>query len=458
MTPRRNAASSNDASDGAVAGLAARRTAHEAVAALLGKGRAFALEDALAQAGGRLDPGEAALARAIATATFRRFGLLRTVLAERMSQGLPEDQPRLLALLATGAAQILDLAVADHAAVDLSVRLAKADPDLGHLAGLVNAVLRRVTRERDAILAAGGDPLDANTPDWLVARWRAAYGEDAARRIAVAHLEGAAVDLTIRSDSAAWADRLGGIALGLGSVRLADVDAPIATLPGYEEGAWWVQDAAAALPARLLAAAPGERVADLCAAPGGKTAQLAATGATVIAVDRSGARLERLRKNLERLDLSAEVRVADALALDEDATFDAVLLDAPCSATGTIRRHPDVAWTKTEADIARLTGLQRRLLDKAAALVKPGGRLVYCTCSLEPEEGEAQVAAFLGRRPDFERVPVTADEVAGQLEIIDLQGDLRTLPCHLPLSSSGEAVGRRGGLDGFFASRLRRVA
>ncbi|GEP10541.1 MFS transporter [Methylobacterium gnaphalii] len=380
------------------------------------------------------------------------------MLAERMSQGLPEDQPRLLALLATGAAQILDLAVADHAAVDLSVRLAKADPDLGHLAGLVNAILRRLTRERNAILAAGGDPLDTNTPDWLAARWRAAYGEDAARRIAAAHLEGAAVDLTIRADTAAWAERVGGVALGLGSVRLTDVDAPVVSLPGYDEGAWWVQDAAAALPARLLGAVSGETIADLCAAPGGKTAQLAAAGATVVAVDRSGARLDRLRKNLQRLGLSAEVRVGDALALNEDGAFDAVLLDAPCSATGTIRRHPDVAWTKTEADLGRLADLQRRLLDKAAALVKPGGRLVYCTCSLEPEEGEAQADAFLSRHPGFERIPVTANEVAGQTEMVGRHGDLRTLPCHLPLLSSGETVARRGGLDGFFATRLRRIA
>lgn len=453
MTARRNAAPDPG---GPVAGLAARRAAHDAVAGLLGKARAFALEDALAQDGGGLDPNEAALARAIATATFRRMGFLRMALAARMNQGLPDEHPRLLALLATGAAQILDLAVADHAAVDLSVRLAKGDPDLQHLAGLVNAVLRRLTRERDAILADLGDPLDTNTPDWLARRWRAAYGEDAARRIAAAHLDGAAVDLTIREDTEGWADRLGGIALGIGSLRLAEVDTAVSALPGYAEGAWWVQDAAAALPARLLGVAPGERVADLCAAPGGKTAQLAAAGADVLAVDRSGARLDRLRKNLERLGLSAEIRVADALKLEGDASFDAVLLDAPCSATGTIRRHPDVAWTKTETDIARLAGLQRRLLDKAAGLVRPGGRLVYCSCSLEPEEGERQIAVFLSRHLDYERLPVSLEELAGHGEMIDTQGDLRTLPSHHPRSTAGDASSRRPGLDGFFASRLRR--
>ncbi|HEV2541169.1 MAG TPA: RsmB/NOP family class I SAM-dependent RNA methyltransferase, partial [Methylobacterium sp.] len=207
----------------------------------------------------------------------------------------------------------------------------------------------------------------------------------------------------------------------------------------------------AALPVRLLAPAPGERVADLCAAPGGKTAQIAAAGATVTAVDRSGARLERLGRNLERLGLSAEVVTADALGLPEDAPFDAVLLDAPCSATGTIRRHPDVAWTKSETDVMRLSGLQRRLLDKAARLTRPGGRLVYCTCSLEPEEGGGQVADFLKRNPNFERIAITSDQLAGHAELIDASGDLRTLPSHL-----GGGTGRAGGLDGFFASVLRR--
>lgn len=452
MAASRNAAPRGKAfpesADTAAPGLAARRVARDAVAGLLGTSRGLALEDALAQGvrAAALEPADAGLARAIATATFRRLGFLRAALAERLSQGLPDDQPRLVALLATGAVQILDLAVPDHAAVDLSVRLAKADPQLRHLAGLVNAVLRRLARESMAVRAQEGDPL-TNAPGWLAARWRETYGEATARAIAAAHLSGAALDLTVRHDASAWAERLGGIALDLGSVRLADVRAPVTDLPGYDEGAWWVQDAAAALPARLLGATAGERIADLCAAPGGKTAQLAATGARVVAVDRSGPRLERLRQNLERLALEAEVRTADALDLPEDEPFDAVLLDAPCSATGTIRRHPDVAWTKTPADIARLSALQGRLLDKAARLVRPGGRLVYCTCSLEPEEGERQAAAFLARHPGFARIPLTADELGGGAELVDGNGDLRTLPSQ-----------RAGGLDGFFASRFRRTA
>jgi 16S rRNA (cytosine967-C5)-methyltransferase len=232
-------------------------------------------------------------------------------------------------------------------------------------------------------------------------------------------------------------------------VRLA-ARTPVRELPGYAEGAWWVQDAAAALPARLLQARPGERIADLCAAPGGKTAQLANAGARVVAVDKSARRLRRLAENMARLGFAVDMRETDVLDLDE-APFDAVLLDAPCSATGTIRRHPDVAWTKRPEDIAVLADLQRRLLDKAAGLVRPGGRLVYCTCSLEPEEGEAQVAAFLARHGAFARASVAAHEVGGLSHLVDARGDVRTLPCHL-----GDLGQGRAGLDGFFIARLSR--
>jgi len=353
-------------------------------------------------------------------------------------------------LLATGAAQILYLDVPDHAAVDLAVRLARGEQSLQHAAATINAVLRRVARERDAILAEA-DPLGIDTPDWLAARWRAAYGPDRARAIAEAHGSAASVDITVKADPHGWAERLGGIVLPTGSVRLVE-RTPVRELPGYDEGAWWVQDAAAALPARLVAPRPGERVADLCAAPGGKTAQLASAGAEVLAVDRSANRLHRLQENMQRLRLAVQARAADALDLDE-APFDAVLLDAPCSATGTIRRHPDVPWTKSPADIAQLADLQRRLLDKAASLVRPGGRLVYCTCSLEPEEGRSQIEAFLERQPPFRRAPVDPGEVGGLPELLDDRGDVRTLPSHLAALGPG-----RTGLDGFYIARLVRRA
>jgi 16S rRNA (cytosine967-C5)-methyltransferase len=432
-----------------VQGLAARRVAWAAVADVIRDRTALddTLDDGAARA--RLAPRDAALARAIATVVFRRFGTIRIALAERLSKGVPGNA-RLLALLATGAAQILFLDVPDHAAVDLSVRLAQQEKGLQHAAGLVNAVLRRLTREREAVLAHA-DPLGIDTPDWLAQRWSAVYGATRGRAIAEAHASAASVDLTVKGDAHNWAKRLGGIVLPTGSVRLIE-RTPVRELPGYAEGEWWVQDAAAALPARLLEPRPGERIADLCAAPGGKTAQLANAGARVVAVDKSARRLRRLADNMARLKLAVDIRQKDVLELAEEP-FDAVLLDAPCSATGTIRRHPDVAWAKRPDDIAALADLQRRLLDKAARLVRPGGRLVYCTCSLEPEEGEAQIAAFLARQGAFARAPVEAREIGGFADLLDGRGDVRALPCHLAELGPG-----RSGVDGFFVARLLRQA
>jgi 16S rRNA (cytosine967-C5)-methyltransferase len=337
------------------AGLGARRLAWQAVADTWR--RRMPLDDILEDLGreARLEPRDEALARAIAVVTFRRLGTLRHAIRSRLDRGLPKER-ELLSLLLVGGAQILFLDVPDHAAVDTAVELARGDPRLRHATGLVNALLRRLIRERDAILA-DGDPW-RDTPDWLQRRWIAAYGEAEAQAIAEAHRSSASVDLTIREDPAAWAERLGGLLLPTGSVRLRERTA-IRDLPGFAEGAWWVQDAAAALPARLLDPQPGEAIADLCAAPGGKTAQLAAAGATVLAVDRSAKRLQRVNENLARLGLKGETRALDALELDA-GPFDAVLLDAPCLATGTIRRHPDVAWSKAEDDIPRLASLQAR--------------------------------------------------------------------------------------------------
>jgi 16S rRNA (cytosine967-C5)-methyltransferase len=283
----------------------------------------------------------------------------------------------------------------------------------------------------------------------LIARWTEAYGEATARAIAEANGHEPALDITVKDDPAHWGERLRGRALPTGTVRTLAQGA-VSLLPGFTEGAWWVQDAAASLPARLLGDVRGLRVADLCAAPGGKTAQLAQTGALVTAVDRSPARLNRLQDNLARLKLTADMVAADALEWDAEP-FDAVLLDAPCSSTGTIRRHPDVPWLRGEADIGVLTGLQTKLLDRAASLVKPGGIIVYCVCSLEPQEGEAQIEALLARNPALSRWPIPANEVFGQAELINGRGELRTFPFHLP-----DPDPRWGGLDGFFAARLVR--
>jgi 16S rRNA (cytosine967-C5)-methyltransferase len=236
-----------------------------------------------------------------------------------------------------------------------------------------------------------------------------------------------------------------------GTVRMI-AHGPVSLLPGFSEGAWWVQDAAAALPARLFGNIGGKRIADICAAPGGKTAQLAAAGAQVTAVDRSERRLMRVQENLARLNLKAQTVAADATAWTTDESFDGVLIDAPCSATGTIRRHPDIAWLKREDDIVALSDLQRRLLTKAADLTRPGGAIVFCTCSLEPEEGEKVIADFLAGESRVRRRPVEAAEIPGSEGLINANGDLRSLPHYWP---DGEA--RMSGLDGFFAARLERV-
>jgi 16S rRNA (cytosine967-C5)-methyltransferase len=435
-------------------GLAARRAAADAVDAVLVHGRP--LEEAMERLTRDLADRDRALARMIASTVLRRLGSLRVLVRGLLEKPLAAGAARVETLLLVGAVQIMLMDVPDHAAVDTSVGLAGEVPATAGYKGLVNAVLRRLVREKAAGLAKLDPGLDA--PDWLMASWAAAYGEGPARQIALASGTEAPLDITAKAEPALWAERLGGRLLPTGSIRLADAG-NVSALPGFAEGAWWVQDAAAAIPARLLGAGPGMRVADLCAAPGGKTAQLAAAGADVTAVDRSASRLKRLQQNLSRLGLEARVVEADAATWEPDGQqdgraeqFDAVLLDAPCSATGTIRRHPDVAWTKRPGDVASLAALQARLIAHAADLVKPGGRLVYSTCSLEPEEGERQVERLLAARPDYRVEEVASGEAGIAAEWITPAGFVRTLPTHLP-----DADPRLSGLDGFFAARLRRA-
>ncbi|MEC9402345.1 MAG: RsmB/NOP family class I SAM-dependent RNA methyltransferase, partial [Pseudomonadota bacterium] len=347
-------------------------------------------------------------------------------------------------------AQMLFLDIPDRAAVSLAVDHAGLDRRARPYKGLVNGVLRRLGRERDEV-TGDLDPAVLNTPDWLMESWQAAYGVETAREIARAHESEAALDLSVKADPEEWARKLDGQIVGAGSIRLVRKGA-VDALEGYGDGQWWVQDAAAALPARLLGDVKDLRVADLCAAPGGKTAQLAAAGASVTAVDISKARLKRLEENMTRLGLSVETVAADLRAFEPEELFDAILLDAPCSATGTIRRHPDVPWIKKPYDIEKLTEIQSELLDRVMGWVKPGGLVVYCTCSLEAAEGEAQVAGFLERQAGkIELVPVEASEVGGLAECVTNEGYLRCLPCH---SAALDPVSK--GMDGFFAARFRR--
>ncbi len=395
-----------------------------------------------------LEPRDKGLVRAIATVAVRHSGVIRKAIEARLANGVWPKAGRFPALMIGAAAQLLYLDVPDHAAVSTAVDCIGEDRESRPFAKLANAVLRRIAREKDEILAAA-DSLRDDTPPWLAERWIFTYGADKAHAIAAAHGHEPSVDLWAKANPALWAEKLGGVLMPTGSIRLQHREA-IPSLEGYNQGAWWVQDAAASLPALMLAVKPGERVADLCAAPGGKTAQLASAGAHVLAVDRSAPRMKRFAANMERLGLQVETRIADAATLQSEP-FDAILLDAPCSATGTIRRHPDVAWSKTEDDISKLTALQSRLLDHAVTLLKPDGRLVYCTCSLEAEEGENQIAAFLARHPEMERAPVRPGEIPGLDAFLSPEGDIRTTPDAWP-----HADPRLAGLDGFFAARLRK--
>lgn len=400
----------------------------------------------------RLSERDRALVRALTAKVLRRLGSGRHLLRHLVDRGLPDHAPGVELALLIGMAQILWLDVPDHAAVDLSVRLVRSDRRAASYAGLVNAILRRTIREGSQYLAST-DAVALDTPSWLMDRWVHNYGTETARRIAAAHSQEPAIDFTIkkkRGEPQGWAEKLGGRVLPTGSVR-AVVHGPTTQLAGYAEGAWWVQDAAAGLPARLMGDLQGRVVADVCAAPGGKTMQLAAAGARVVAIDRSADRVARLRENLRRVGLAAELVTGDVLEW-EKGSFDAVLLDAPCSATGTIRRHPDIPWIKREADIPALALIQRHLLAKAADLVKPGGTLIYCVCSLEPEEGKDVVGDLLRQKPQLRRRPVTPGEAHIPPRWLTAEGDLRTLPCHLPDRDPAMA-----GLDGFYAARLERI-
>ncbi|MCO5071595.1 MAG: RsmB/NOP family class I SAM-dependent RNA methyltransferase [Rhizobiaceae bacterium] len=392
------------------------------------------------------------LVRAILTTALRFRVTIETMIGRQIERPLPANATTLTHILHVAAAQILFLDVPDSAAVDLAVTHAKGDPRTQRFAGLVNGVLRSVARAKDRslekTLAATTD-----TPEWFRERLANAYGAEKARAILAAHRYEAPFDFSVKDDSTGWAAKLGGFVLPTGSIRLANLPASVPDLPGFAEGAWWVQDAAAALPARLLGDVRGLRVADLCAAPGGKTAQIALAGAHVTAVDLSKNRLARLETNLVRLGLAAQTIQADLMSYRPDDAFDAILLDAPCSSTGTVRRHPDVPWTKSPEDIAKLADLQARLLRRALTMLKPGGTLVFSNCSLDPLEGEVVVREFLAESRGVRLDPVRRDEIPGIESFVTPEGFLRTTPADFVFSEPGIS-----GLDGFFAARFVSTA
>jgi 16S rRNA (cytosine967-C5)-methyltransferase len=387
-----------------------------------------------------------AFARLLVATVLRRLGQIDALIAHCLNTPLPPRAAMVHDMLRLGIAQLLFLRTPPHAAVATTVDLADHRGFLSHK-GLVNAVLRRLSQQGPELVAAQ-DAARLNTPDWLWRSWSEAYGESGARGIALAHLKEAPLDITVRGDLEHWRAALEATVLPTGTLRRTGGGA-IMNLPGYSEGAWWVQDAAAAIPATLLGKIAGQRVIDLCAAPGGKTAQLAAAGGRVTAVDRSPRRLERLNVNLARLSLAVESLVADATTWRPPEPVRHVLLDAPCTATGAIRRHPDVPHLKSPDDVARLAAVQERLISAAIEMLAPGGTLVYCTCSLEPQEGVQQVERLLARGAPVRRKPVDPAEIGGLAECVTQAGDLRTLPSHLAQFE---------GIDGFYAARLVRAA
>ena len=422
-----------------------RAIAVDLLSAVLDKGRL--LDDVLDDSRlAKLEERDRGFVRMLLGTTLRRLGQIDALIEHCVEKPMRAGAAWAEHALRLGICQLLFLDVAPHAAISTTVDLVKGGSQAG-FTKLLNAVLRRQDREGRELVATQDAPL-LDTPEWLWRSWVRTYGEETARAIATAHLSEAPVDITVAADPQGWAATLEAQILPTGSLRRI-AGGSIAALPGFNEAAWWVQDAAAALPARLLGDVRGKSVADLCAAPGGKALQLALAGASVTALDRSGKRLVRLAENLKRLGLAAKVVEADAGVWVPPEPFDAILLDAPCSATGTLRRHPDVARHKNPAEITKLAAVQARLLRAAIPMLKPGGTLVYCTCSLEPEEGIEQISALLAEGAPLRRIPIQPQEIGGLAELITADGDLRTLPCHLA---------SLGGMDAFFAARLEKIS
>lgn len=388
--------------------------------------------------------------RMMISTILRRKGQIDDIINRSLDQDKPLHPESLRLVLYVGVVQILFMDVSDHAAVHVTVELAK-EKGFSRQKGLVNAVLRRVVTEGKEWVKKQ-DPVQMNVPQWLLSNWIEGYGLTTAAQIAESSLSEASLDISVKDPEMRlnWAKALEASILPTGSLRRTG-GGNVTHFQGFDEGQWWVQDSAAALPVKILGDVSGKVVVDLCAAPGGKTAQLAAAGAHVYAIDRSAKRLSKLNENMQRLGLQNQVQteVSDGAAWQPKEKVDVVLLDAPCSATGTIRRHPDVMHLKSTQDMEQLMAVQTRLLDNAVSMLKEGGVLMYCTCSLQQQESEAQVDGFLAKHPEFSRAPVTSDDVGGVEALINEVGDVRVLPFHLA---------PHGGMDGFFVSRLIKNA
>ena len=432
-------------------GLYTRQVAYKLLVEVLGKKAPLDQTLARHKDFNILEGRERNLARMIVATVLRRKGQMDALIEKAQDKKQELRPSTIYYLLYVGIAQLLFMDVPDHAAVDVTVRLTEAEK-MDRQKGLINALLRRIGREGKGWLA-NMDEVQTNIPQWLLEQWVKDYGLTDAAKIAGASLTEAKTDITLKeykeSKKSHWAETLDGTMLPTGSLRRHGGGSVI-DLEGFNDGAWWVQDASAAIPAKLFGDINGKTVIDLCAAPGGKTSQLAAQGAQVIALDRSSKRMERLTENMVRMGFkqSVEVAIGDGAIWLPPEPVDAVLLDAPCSATGTLRRHPDVMHLKSGHDVSRLGDLQTRLLDNAVKMIKPDGTIIYCTCSLQKSEGEQQVDQFLANNEGFARKPITADEVGGLSDLVTKDGDLRILPHHLA------ELGDLSGMDGFYVARL----
>ena len=427
-------------------GIAARQVAFGLLNDIFIRRRSF--DEAIAGSDGfeKLSSRDRAFVRLLTATVLKHARQMDAVLQHLLREPFSALKPAsLINIFRLGIAQLVFLKTPEHAAVNTTVELAEAE-GIAHQKPLVNAVMRRLTREGFPEMS-DRDAGKFNTPEWLWTQWMNDYGVETALDIAAANLGEAALDISVKSHPERWTEKLGASVLPTGSLR-KDGGGFIPDMAGFAEGEWWIQNAAAALPAKLFGDLKGKTVIDLCAAPGGKTAQLCAMGAKVIAVDRSAERVKRLKENMERLHFDIETVIADGATWKPLALVDAVLLDAPCTATGTIRHQPDILHLKEPKDQEKLAALQRRLLLNAVNMLKPGGILVYCTCSIQKAESEEQVDWLLSQNLPVRLEPVTHDEISGISEMITPRGEIRCLPNYWK---------DLGGIDGFFVARFVKV-
>lgn len=407
-----------------------------------------AFDQTCRQFGDKLSEQDRGFVRHLGTTCLRHLGQLDAMINHCTSRNLTGKQKIVRNILRLGITQLLYMAVPAHAAVNSAVKMTDKQKDTSdrHSKGMVNAILRRIDREREKFSTKFSPNL--NIPKWLQENWKNHFGAENVDKIAVALLAEPPLDITLKPECEGeeWAKKLGGKLLPNGSVRL-EKTGQVQELADYEAGLWWIQDVAASLPVRLLGASAGDAVLDLCAAPGGKTAQLAALGCQVTAVDQSARRLRRLEENIERLNLDCDVVTSDVASYEADKDYSYILLDAPCSATGTLRRHPDVSRNRGPMDIQALVQIQRRLLDVVVDMMPVGGVMIYCVCSLQAQEGTDQIKALLDRKGTVKRKEITAAELPGFETSVQEDGDVLTLPHQFP-----------GGMDGFFISRLVKTS